>query len=134
MLNLTMGSGNFFSLLIFRLGLGLIVLLISSSLYGFTPQDQSRIKQLQEDADRIGKNNLDSVLLLLKMAEDLAIKEDIQKVQAENAWIKAKTYYSLRDYAQSQKFGEQAIKIATPIKHFQVLGDAHNLLGLINLV
>ena len=26
MLNLTMGSGNFFSLLIFRLGLGLIVL------------------------------------------------------------------------------------------------------------
>tara|TARA_R100000005_G_scaffold95903_1_gene79417 strand:- start:5783 stop:8182 length:2400 start_codon:yes stop_codon:yes gene_type:complete len=131
MLNLTMGSGNFFSLLIFRLGLGLIVLLISSSLYGFTPQDQSRIKQLQEDADRIGKNNLDSVLLLLKMAEDLAIKEDIQKVQAENAWIKAKTYYSLRDYAQSQKIGEQAIKIATPIKHFQVLGDAHNLLGLL---
>ncbi|WP_165899465.1 sensor histidine kinase [Roseivirga ehrenbergii] len=65
------------------------------------------------------------------MAENLALKENVQKVQAENAWIKAKTYYGLRNYAESQKFGELAIKIATPIKHYQVLGDSHNLLGLL---
>jgi signal transduction histidine kinase len=126
-----MRSGNFLSLLIFHLWLGLIVLLTPSSLHAFFPQNQPKIKELQEEADRIGKNNLDSVLLLLKMAENLAPKDAVQKVQAENNWIKAKAYYGLRDYSESKKFGELAIRVATPIKQYQVLADAHNLLGIL---
>jgi two-component system NarL family sensor kinase len=126
-----MRSSNFLSLLIIHTCLGLLVLLTSSAPYTFLPQDQLKIKQLQEEADRIGKNNLDSVLLLLKMAEDLAPKVAVQKVHSENSWIKAKTYYGLRDYSESKKQGELAIRAATPIKHYQVLADAHNLLGIL---
>uniref|UniRef100_UPI0040481860 histidine kinase n=1 Tax=Roseivirga sp. TaxID=1964215 RepID=UPI0040481860 len=126
-----MRSCNFLSLLIFHSWLGLIVLLTPSSLHAFFPQNQPKIKELQEEADRIGKNNLDSVLLLLKMADDLAPKKDTQKIQAENSWIKAKTYYGLRDYSESKKFGELAIRMANSAKHYQVLADAHNLLGIL---
>ena len=126
-----MRSGYFLSLLIFRSWLGLIVLLTPSSLHAFFPQDSAKIKELQQEADRIGKNNLDSVLLLLKMAEDLAPKEDLKKIQAENSWIKGKTYFGLRDYPESKKFGELAISLATSAKHSQVLADAHNLLGIL---
>lgn len=126
-----MRSGNILSLLIFHSWLGLIVILTPSSLHAFFPQNQPKIKELQQEADRIGKNNLDSVLLLLKMAEDLAPKEDLRKVQAENSWLKGKTYYGLRDYPESKKFGELAISLATSAKQYQVLADAHNLLGIL---
>ena len=126
-----MRSGDFLRLLIFHTWLGLIVVLTSSSINAFPLQNQPNVKDLQARAEKIGRNNIDSVLLLLKMAEDLTPKKDLEKVQAENSWIKAKTYYGLREYGEARKFGDLAITAASSIKYSQILGDAHNLLGLL---
>lgn len=126
-----MRSGDFLRLLIFQTWLGLIVILTSSSINAFPLQNQPNVKDLQARAEKIGRNNIDSVLLLLKMAEDLTPKKDVEKVQAENSWIKAKTYYGLREYGEARKFGDLAITAASSIKYSQILGDAHNLLGLL---
>ncbi|WP_323756918.1 sensor histidine kinase [Roseivirga sp.] len=104
---------------------------MSFSIKAWPYQDQSKITTLQAQAEGIGKNNIDSVLLLLKKAEDLASPKTLENVQAESEWVKAKTYYALKDYGESKRYSLTAIEKATNTQNFQVLAKAYNLMGVL---
>lgn len=110
--------------------------LIISTVYfhqidAFAFQKEARIKTLQSQAEKIGKANLDSVLLLLINAEKLASDTELLFVKAESEWVKAKTYYSLRDYKQSKIFAESAIEKGAKASNISVLAKANNLIGVL---
>tara|TARA_R110001599_G_C12271424_1_gene661511 strand:+ start:3590 stop:5923 length:2334 start_codon:yes stop_codon:yes gene_type:complete len=104
-----------------------ISFLINASPY----QDQSRITALQAQAEEMGKDNIDSVLLLLKTAENLASPKTLENVQAESDWVKAKTYYALKDYDVSKRYSLTAIEKATKTQNYEVLAKAYNLMGVL---
>ena len=126
-----MGSKLMFRTPFFTLPLGLVVFFMSFSIKAWPYQDQSKITTIQAQAEEIGKNNIDSVLLLLKKAEDLASPKTLENVQAESEWVKAKTYYALKDYGESKRYSLTAIEKATNTQNFQVLAKAYNLMGVL---
>ncbi|MFT6828283.1 MAG: two-component system NarL family sensor kinase [Roseivirga sp.] len=116
--------------LFFRFGF-IIICLLFFSIKSFPFQRDGKIKVLQSQAEEIGGGNLDSVLLLLNMAELLASSNELGVVQSESEWIKAKTYYSLRNYGESKQFAQSAIEKASKFSNNEVLAKSHNLMGLL---
>ena len=126
-----MGSRHMFRPLFFTLPLGLMAFFLTFLIEASPYQDQSKITALQAQAEEMGKSNIDSVLLLLEMAENLASPKTLENVQAESEWVKAKTYYALKDYVKSQQYSLTAIQKATNTQNYEVLAKAYNLMGVL---
>ncbi len=95
-------------------------------------QDNSiEIRELQDKAEAIGKRNIDSVLLLLKQAESIASTDQEESVLAQNYWVKAKTYYGLKEYQKAIDFGKSGLGHGRRSNAQHVLSKINNLLGVI---
>ena len=94
-------------------------------------QEQPKIKALQAQAEAIGKNNIDSVLLLLNKAEEMSNSKNLDYVKAESEWVKSKSYYSLKEYDNAERFALEGIQLAQKSGNFEVLAKTHNLMGVL---